>query len=106
MNPPAGWHVRLIHRSTFAVIDAVSTPPDPGSHMSAGKRIGFGMLGALVGYVMGAFSGYWLIAWFSSGFDRSVEAAMTAVFACGPLGALGGLIFGIIRGGRRPKSAE
>jgi hypothetical protein len=37
-------------------------------------------------------------------FDRSVEASMTAVFAIGPLGAVVGLVAGMIVGGMKRKS--
>jgi len=73
------------------------------------KRFGIGLLCAVGGYIIAAFAGYWLIEWFSSNtHDRSLEAAMTSVFACGPFGAVIGFIVGVIVGGRsstaRPKS--
>jgi hypothetical protein len=60
------------------------------------------LLGLLIGYPVFAFVGYWAIALFSNnGFDRSVEASMTAVFAIGPAGAVVGLIVGLVWGGPR-----
>ena len=65
------------------------------------------LLGFLVGYPVFAFAGYWAIALFSSnGFDRSVEASMTAIFAIGPIGAVVGLIAGSIVGGRTAKPRQ
>ena len=66
------------------------------------RRFLFGLLGLVAGYIAGAVLGYFLIEGFSSNqHDRSVEAAMTAAFATGPLFALIGLIIGIIRSGRK-----
>jgi hypothetical protein len=66
------------------------------------RRFGFGLLGAVAGYIVGAVAGYFLVLQFSSnGHDRSVEAAMTCIFVLGPLGAVVRLITGLIRGGRR-----
>jgi hypothetical protein len=65
------------------------------------KRFGIGLLCAVGAYIIAAFAGYWLIEWFSSNtHDRSVEAAMTSVFVCGPFGAVIGFIVGFIAGGR------
>jgi hypothetical protein len=53
------------------------------------RTFGFMVLAALVGYAAGAAIGYGLISTFSSNrHDRSVEAAMTAVFVFGPVSAL------------------
>jgi hypothetical protein len=69
------------------------------------RRVFGALLGFLVGYPIFAFAGYWAIALFSSnGFDRSVEASMTAIFAIGPIGAVVGLIAGYIVGGKTAKS--
>lgn len=58
------------------------------------------VLGLLIGYPLFAFAGGWLIQLFSSNsFDRSLEASMTAVFAIGPLGAVVGLVVGMVLGG-------
>jgi len=63
------------------------------------------LLGLVIGYPVFAFAGFWAISLFSSnGFDRSVEASMTAVFAIGPAGAVVGLIAGLIWGGPRRKA--
>ena len=71
------------------------------------KRFGIGILGAAAGYVTFAFVGYFMIGWLSSNaHDRSVEAAMTSVFALGPLGALAGLAVGLVLGGRAVSSAR
>lgn len=44
---------------------------------------------AVIGFVLGAITGYFLISTFSSNsHDVSVEAAMTGIFVFGPLGAL------------------
>ncbi|MFZ3351792.1 MAG: hypothetical protein WA268_13065 [Xanthobacteraceae bacterium] len=74
------------------------------------RRTVFALLGLIVGYPVFAFVGYWAIELFSSnGFDRSLEASMTAIFAIGPAGAIVGLVAGLIVGGRRknqPPSAD
>lgn len=63
------------------------------------KRIGIALLYAVIGYVVGALLGYFLILQFSSNMhDRSIEAAMTAAFAAGPLGAVIAFIVGLVRG--------
>lgn len=47
------------------------------------------LLIAVAGFVVAGVLGYFLILGLSSNrHDRSLEAAMTAVFVCGPLGAL------------------
>jgi uncharacterized membrane protein YcjF (UPF0283 family) len=66
------------------------------------RRTFMGLLGLLVGYPFFAVAGYWIIKLFSSNtFDHSVEASMTAVFAIGPLGAIIGLVAGMIIGGKK-----
>jgi hypothetical protein len=71
------------------------------------RRFGFGVLGAIAGYVAFAFAGYGLIELLSSNVhDRSLEAAMTSAFVAGPLGALVGLVAGIVLGGRKPAGAR
>jgi cation transporter-like permease len=66
------------------------------------RRFGFGLLGAIVGYVLGAVAGYWLTDLLSSNaHDRSVEAAMTSAFVFGPLGAVAGFALGFVRAGHR-----
>jgi len=71
------------------------------------RRFGISLLCAVGGYLIAAFAGYWLIEWFSSNtHDRSLEAAMTSVFVCGPLGAVIGFIVGFARGGRASGQAS
>lgn len=68
------------------------------------KRIGFGLLFAIIGFLVVAIASYFLILEFSSNtHDRSVEAAMTSVFFFGPVGGLAGLVSGVIFGGRRAR---
>lgn len=71
------------------------------------RRVGFGLLFALAGYVLAAVASYLLIMEFSSNVhDRSVEAAMTSAFFFGPIGGVIGLIAGVIFGGRRTVGAS
>jgi hypothetical protein len=66
------------------------------------RRTFMALLGLLVGYPLFAVAGYWIIELFSAhAFDRSVEASMMAVFAIGPLGAIIGLVAGMILGGKQ-----
>jgi len=66
------------------------------------KRFGFGLLFAIAGFLVAAVVGYFLILWLSSNMhDRSVEASMTGIFFCGPVGAVLGFVGGFIFGGRR-----
>jgi hypothetical protein len=66
------------------------------------RRIVMAILGLLIGYPIFAVAGYWLIQLLSgNSFDRSMEASMTAVFAIGPLGAVIGLVAGLILASRR-----
>lgn len=66
------------------------------------KRFGIALACALLGYVAVALLGYVLIGQFSTNVhDRQLEAAMTATFVTGPLGAVIGFIVGFMRGGRR-----
>jgi hypothetical protein len=68
------------------------------------RRLGFGVLWAIAGYLVFALAGYFLLQEFSSNaHDRSVEAAMTSVFAVGPLGAIVGFIVGFASAGRTAK---
>jgi hypothetical protein len=63
------------------------------------RRFFFSLLGLVAGFLVAAFLGYWAIELFSSnGYDRSLEATMTAFFAIGPAGAIAGLIAGLILG--------
>ncbi len=71
------------------------------------RRTFAAVLGLLIGYPVFAFMGYWIIQLASGNtFDRSVEASMTAVFAVGPLGAIIGLVAGLIVGGLKRKSEQ
>ncbi len=66
------------------------------------RRFVFGLFGAILGYVVGAFGGGFAISVLSSNhYDVSVEAAMTGAFVIGPLGALIGLVIGVVRGSPR-----
>lgn len=66
------------------------------------RRTFAALLGLLIGFPLFAFAGYWAIALFSGNhFDRSLEASMTAVFGIGPVGAVIGLMAGVILGGPR-----
>lgn len=65
------------------------------------KRFGIALAWSLLGYVAMALLGYALIGQFSTNVhDRQLEAAMTAAFVTGPLGAVFGFIVGFIRGRR------
>jgi Na+/proline symporter len=65
------------------------------------KRLATGVLCALVGYVAIAAAGYFLVSQFSPNMhDRSVEAAMTAAFVFGPIGAILAFIGGFVVAGR------
>ena len=71
------------------------------------KRFGIGLLGAVGGYLVIAFVGYFMIDWLSSNtHDRSVEAAMTSAFVLGPLGALVGFVVGFVLGGRGSSNTD
>lgn len=73
------------------------------------KRFEIGALCALVGYVAIAVAGYFLVSAFSGNVhDRAVEAAMTAAFVFGPVGAIVAFIAGFVSAGparRRGDSA-
>lgn len=57
------------------------------------RRVVIGFLGAVGGYLVGAFGGGWLVSVFSTNrHDRSLEAAMTGAFFWGPLVAVAGFI--------------
>jgi len=71
------------------------------------RRIGFGLLFAIIGFLVAAIASYFLILEFSSNtHDRSLEAAMTSVFFFGPVGGLAGLVSGIIFGGPRTRKQD
>ena len=66
------------------------------------RRFLAALLGLIVGYPAFAVIGYFAISLFSDNqHDRGVEAAVTAIFFFGPLGAIIGLITGAILG--RPR---
>jgi transketolase N-terminal domain/subunit len=59
-------------------------------------------LGLAVGYALGAAAGYAGVQAFSGNMhDRDLEAAMTAAFATGPLGAALGVAVALVMGSRR-----
>ena len=65
------------------------------------RRVAFGLLWAVPAYMLGAFGGGYLIAVMSANtHDRSVEAAMTGAFVCGPIAAILGFIVGAARASR------
>lgn len=67
------------------------------------RRVGFGILWGIVGYLCGAFGGGWLVAQSSSNtFDREMEAAMTGAFVIGPLVGIVAFVIGAWRAGRAP----
>ena len=69
------------------------------------RRFFAALIGVPIGYLVFACAGYCAIELFSNNaFDRSLEASMTAVFAIGPLGAVVGLVAGLIVGGIKRKS--
>ncbi|HEV2098294.1 MAG TPA: hypothetical protein VGR45_05140 [Stellaceae bacterium] len=66
------------------------------------RRFLIALAGVPVGYLVFAFAGYWAIESFSTNMsDRDLEAAMTSMFAIGPVGAIIGFITGLILGGPR-----
>lgn len=55
------------------------------------------LAGIVVGYLVGAIAGYGLTELFSTNrHDKALEAAMTAAFVAGPIGAVLGLVAGIM----------
>lgn len=68
------------------------------------RRFLFGVLGLAGGYAIGVGAGLALVALFSPNMhDKSVEMAMTSAFVTGPLGAVAGLIAGIVLSRRKPE---
>ena len=58
------------------------------------------LLFAALGFVLAAVAGYFLINALSSNrHDRAVEAAMTSIFVCGPLGGLVAAVIAFFRAG-------
>ena len=65
------------------------------------KTFLFALATLLAGYVIGALIGGTLISLTSGNtHDKGMEVVMTAAFVTGPLGAIIGLIVGLIRGRR------
>jgi hypothetical protein len=65
------------------------------------RRIGFGVLWGIAGYLCGAFGGGWLVTQMSTNtHDRGMEAAMTGAFLFGPLVGLIAFVVGAVRAGR------
>jgi hypothetical protein len=65
------------------------------------KRFGIGILFGIVGYLIAAIAGYFLVEMLSGNtHDRSVEAAMTSVFFFGPIGGVAAFIAGMVWGRR------
>ena len=69
------------------------------------RQIAVALIGLLIGYPLFAFAGYWIMQLLSgNNFDGSIEASMIAVFAIGSLGAVVGLVVGMIAGGMKRKA--
>ena len=65
------------------------------------RRVGFGILWAIPGYLLGAVAGAFLInALSGNSFDGDMEAVMTGAFATGPLVGLVAFGVGAMRAGR------
>lgn len=59
-------------------------------------------VGLIAGYIIGALLGYAAVEAFSSNtHDKALEAAMTAAFGTGPLGAALGTAVALVAGRRR-----
>ncbi|MFZ4703194.1 MAG: hypothetical protein ACOYMG_24385 [Candidatus Methylumidiphilus sp.] len=66
------------------------------------RRIGFGLLFSLIGFILAGIASYFLIMELSPNMhDRSVEASMTGIFFFGPIGAILGFVAGAIWSGPR-----
>ena len=67
------------------------------------RRVGIGLLCGIGGFILGALLTGVLVTQLSSNtHDVSVEAAMTAVFAGGPVGAIIGFVVGFISSRAKP----
>lgn len=63
-------------------------------------RIIWGLAGLVAGYLLGAGAGAALVQLFSANtHDKSLELAMTSLLVAGPLGAVLGLVMGLVKGG-------
>ncbi len=61
------------------------------------KAIGVALLAAIIGYIAGLVLGMLAVNAFSPNtFDKSVEAAMTGAFVCGPVMALAAAVAGLV----------
>lgn len=61
------------------------------------RRLGLSLLGLLLGYGGGVAAGFALITFASPNtHDKSLEAAMTAFFVTGPMGAILGLAIALL----------
>jgi uncharacterized membrane protein len=59
------------------------------------KRFAIILCAVIVGFVVFAFCGYWMIFLLSSNtHDRTMESTMTGIFVIGPLGAVIGALAG------------
>ena len=68
------------------------------------RRVGFGLLCAIGGFILSALLTGVLVTQLSSNtHDVSVEAAMTAIFVGGPVGAIVGFIAGFVSSRAKPK---
>ncbi len=66
------------------------------------RRFAVAVACAVLGAIACALAGYALIELLSSNtHDRDMEAAMTGIFVCGPLGALVGFATGLYVGRKR-----
>jgi hypothetical protein len=80
----------------FGFLNETSEPAD------LMKTFGLAVLAAIGGYLIGLFSGMFLIEAFSNNsHDRSLEAAMTSAFVVGPLTAATAVIMVLIARARR-----
>jgi len=69
------------------------------------RRLLFGFLGLILGYAAGVCIGIVLVSAFSGNtHDKAQEVAVTSALITGPIGALIGLVVGVLTGGprRRP----
>ncbi|MFO1115878.1 MAG: hypothetical protein U1E28_09360 [Beijerinckiaceae bacterium] len=61
------------------------------------RRFFAAIAGLVAGYAAGAFLGYWAIMLLSTNtHDRALEASMTSGLILGPLGAIAGLVAGLV----------
>lgn len=66
------------------------------------RRLGLGFLGFILGYGAGVLAGFALVNLASPNVhDKSLEAAMTAFFVTGPMGAILGLAVALLLSRKR-----